>query len=61
MSKYVVRYAKKSEDYTFEVYDKSSEAYARYKELREHDYERLCFIAPCDEEDFQKAMRGEEL
>jgi hypothetical protein len=58
---YVVRYAKKAEDYTFEVYDNSTKAYARYKELREHDYERLSFIAPFDEEDFQKAMRGEEL
>ena len=58
---YVVRYAKKSEDYTFEVYDNSSAAYARYRELREHDYKRLSFIAPCDEEDFQKAIRGEEL
>ena len=43
---YVVRYAKKSEDYSFEVYDNSTKAYARYKELREYDYERLCFIAP---------------
>ena len=58
---YVVRYAKKSEDYSFEVYDNSTKAYARYKEIREHDYERLDFIAPCDEEDFQKAMRGEGL
>ena len=43
---YVERYAKKSEDYSFEVYDNSTKAYARYKELREYDYERLCFIAP---------------
>ena len=34
---------------------------ARYAELLEYDYERLCFIAPCDEADFQKAMRGEAL
>jgi hypothetical protein len=32
---YIVRYAKKSEDYTFEVYDDSKVAYARYKELLE--------------------------
>ena len=59
--KYIVKHAGKSGEYTFELYDDSKVAWARYKELLEQDVERLSFISPSCEEDYQKALKGEAL
>jgi hypothetical protein len=59
--KYIVKHAEEFGEYTFELYDDSKVAWARYKELLEQDVERLSFISPGSEEDYQKALRGEAL
>ena len=59
--KYIVKHAEEFGAYTFELYDDSKVAWARYKELLEQDVERLSFISPSCEEDYQKALRGEPL
>jgi len=56
-----VKHAEEFGEYTFELYDDSKVAWARYKELLEQDVERLSFIVPSCEEDYQNALRGEAL